>query len=462
MRHGMSTRGRRRLIAAASCCLALAVLPLVGGCLAPKRVGDGRPSGPPPAPRVDEPVLLRVGLGEGLGKQRFACTGSWQLRSGASGQPIVDLAAGDTASAWCFSRKVMYGCNLQGGIVSWLAMAPQDPDDVLVWDGRAWRGELHVIMTPADSSHVTVINVVDLERYLAGVVPGEIGRGLSAEARAAVAAQAIAARTYAVSRLDAQRDRGFDLFADTRDQVYGGAGFEDPLADAAIAETAGLVLYREEALAACYFHSTCGGHTAAIQEVWPVAADPLLCGVADARPDGRPWCADGRWAQWREEWSWSELEQVLAVSLPAYLDDLAQPARAAWRDDAFQPAAGGADSRRPGALRGLAVTARTREGRVAVLEITTAAGRYRVRGDQTRRVLRPTATGSQLLRSAWFDLDVDQGRRVTASGRGWGHGLGLCQVGALARARAGQDVRAILAHYYPGSRLAPLGAAALP
>ncbi len=149
-------------------------------------------------------------------------------------------------------------------------------------------------------------------------------------------------------------------------------------------------------------------------------------------------------------------------TLPEYLDLVSAPARAAWAVDAFTPTIAGAEGREPGALQGLAVAERTVEGRVAVLEIVTEAGLYRIRGDQTRRVLRPVSGRPSLLRSAWFDLDVEAGRTVAARGRGWGHGLGLCQMGALARARAGQDARGILAHYYPGSRLEALTPAVLP
>jgi len=444
--------------------LSLAViLPLVAGCLAAKRVGgDGRREEFPERPVAGQPVLLRVGLGEGLPKQRFACTGPWQLRSGARDRTLLDLAAGDTVSATVFAGKLKFASDLEGGLLDWLVLAPRDPGDLLLWNDRTWRGELHVIRTPRDSTRVTVVNVVELESYLAGVVPGEIGRALPPDARAAVEAQAIVARTYVIGRLEAQRARGFDVFADTRDQVYGGAAGEDPLAAAAIAATGGLVVYRGDELADTFFHSTCGGHTADCAEVWPVAPDPLLRGVEDRRPDGVAWCGESRYAVWEQTWSWSDLERVLAASLPAYLDELAQHPGSAWQTDGFAPAYAGADPRRPGSLRRLEIDARTREGRVAALGITTEAGRYRVRGDETRRVLRPAATGAAILRSAWFDLETDEGRRVIARGRGWGHGLGLCQVGAIARARAGQTARAILAHYYPGSRLAPLDGAALP
>ena len=135
---------------------------------------------------------------------------------------------------------------------------------------------------------------------------------------------------------------------------------------------------------------------------------------------------------------------------------------AAAPPDAAPRDAAAADGRRPGRLLDLRVRGRTAEGRVDVLEITCDAGIYRVRGDQTRRVLVPADGRPSMLRSAWFELDVEAGRTVTARGRGWGHGLGMCQMGALGRAEAGQDVAGILLAYYPGARLESLDAVALP
>jgi len=305
-------------------------------------------------------------------------------------------------------------------------------------------------------------NVVELERYLAGVVPREIGNGRQREDLNAIAAQAVAARTYTISRLDAQRARGFDLYADVRDQAYGGADWEDPLCKEALELTAGLVLRRGEDLAPAYYHSTCGGHTANIEAVWPYASDPVLRGRPDQRPDGRPWCADSRYIGWREQWTWLELESILVRTLPRYVAYVSGGGRAGWSRGAFVPADGNQRADAPGRLLYVKVTRRTPSGRVAELAITMSAGRYTVRGDRTRWVLTPPEGGPTLLRSSWFDLEVDGGRSVTATGRGWGHGLGMCQMGALGRSRAGQDFRDILDHYYRGTRLTRLDTGGLP
>jgi len=195
--------------------------------------------------------------------------------------------------------------------------------------------------------------------------------------------------------------------------------------------------------------------TSDIAEVWPRPARPYLV----SHPDGnRPYCRDSAHFEWRTRWTRAELEKVLAESLPDFLDwTEASPARAEWTGRPFRPR-GANDGRRPGALRDIAIEKRTTSGRVARLHIETDAGDYFIRGDRVRWVLAPPSGRFSILRSALFDLDVkrgDDGRpaRITADGRGFGHGVGLCQTGALGMARRGRDFREILAHYYPGAQI---------
>lgn len=455
-------RCRRRLRAAARLLILACLSLILSGCLAPKRVGIGpRPLGPAPMPGPGEPLLVRVGMAEDAVLAAISCEGAWTLGAGAYRGQETPLEAGRVAELVRAGDGVAVLDSTLAVAGAWLVAAPRDPGQRLRWDGRHWRGELHIIPTPGGTG-LTVINVVELERYLAGVVPREIGNGRQREDLNAIAAQAVAARTYTISRLDAQGARGFDLYADVRDQAYGGADWEDPLCNEALELTAGLVLRHGEDLAPAYYHSTCGGHTANIEAVWPYASDPVLIGRPDQRPDGRPWCAESRFIGWREQWTWLELERILVRTLPRYVAYVSQGGRSGWQQDAFVPADAGQRADAPGRLLYLKVVRRTPSGRVAELAATMSAGRYIVRGDRTRWVLTPPEGGPTLLRSSWFDLEVDGGRSVIATGRGWGHGLGMCQMGALGRSRAGQDFRDILGHYYRGTRLTRLDTGALP
>jgi stage II sporulation protein D len=138
---------------------------------------------------------------------------------------------------------------------------------------RPYRGSL--VLT-SDGKRVTVVNNVGLEQYLYGVVPSEMPHDWHPEA---LKAQAVVARSYALA---VRRTGGtFDLYPDTRSQVYRGVEGEWPESNAAIDATAGEVLLYQGKVAVTYFYSTSGGRTAAISDVWNSQPVPYLVSVAD-------------------------------------------------------------------------------------------------------------------------------------------------------------------------------------
>jgi stage II sporulation protein D len=148
------------------------------------------------------------------------------------------------------------------------------PTAPLTWNGRAYHGRLVVRRT---GRRVSVVNSVALDDYVRGVVGGEMPQRW---AIAALAAQAVAARSYALATL--KPSRHFDLFSDTRSQVYGGIGYETARTDEAVTRTAGRVLTWNGHIASTFFFSTSGGRTADVREVWPKVGDaPYLRSVAD-------------------------------------------------------------------------------------------------------------------------------------------------------------------------------------
>jgi stage II sporulation protein D len=306
----------------------------------------------------------------------------------------------------------------------------------LVVDGTAYRGEVEIFLSSAGL--LSVVNVIDLESYLRGVVPLEIGPRPMAELEA-VKAQAIAARTYALAAGGKRAGGDYDMHATVADQVYGGVAAEHETSDRAVLETAGLALtYRGEPIVA-YFHANCGGRTEARHEVWEMEEVPYLVSALDTPGGGsdlsRAYCRDGSGFTWRVEWSGAELDRLVREHLS---------------ETASTPV-----GEVPGRLRDLRVAKRGPSGRVRWLEVETDAGVWRVFGDRCRWLLR--RDDDRILRSAWFDLDVERrgGRvvRVVAEGRGYGHGVGMCQHGALGRARQGFGYADILAHYYRGARV---------
>ena len=137
-------------------------------------------------------------------------------------------------------------------------MAPAVAAELLQSDATPYRGLLEV--RPAEEGRLTVVNVVHLEDYLRGVVPNELSPQAFPQIEA-LKAQAVAARTYALSHLGDYSSKGYDVCATPSCQVYRGQSSEHPLTDRAVEETRGIVAtWRGRAIHA-YYTSTCGGHT---------------------------------------------------------------------------------------------------------------------------------------------------------------------------------------------------------
>jgi stage II sporulation protein D len=374
--------------------------------------------------------MIRVGLAQGVPEVSVSGRGPYVIKVYADTVSFRAMRGGETSR---FSSS-----DTEGGTIR-LAPAGTQP---LVFDGTAYRGEIEIFASGPGS--LSAVNVVDLESYLRGVLPGEIGSRPEEEIEA-VKAQAVAARTYAVSSSGGRGEGGFDVFATVEDQVYRGADSDDPVCDRAVMETEGECLtYGGEPIHA-YFHSTCGGRTEAREEVWELPGVPYLNEVWDTPHEDRfvdPFCADAPNFTWTERWSGDEIERLIAEQLP---NTASTPVRGPIRE-----------------VRDIDVTVRAPSGRVRWLQIETDAGTYRVFGDRVRWLLRRPDSG-RILRSAWFDLEV--GRRggkvseVVARGRGYGHGVGMCQHGAMEMARRGYSYAEILMHYYPGAALVRIPAA---
>ena len=303
----------------------------------------------------------------------------------------------------------------------------------LTVNGKRYRGELVVL--PMDSD-VVLVNRLGLEDYLRGVVPVEMGSRPRADS-SALQAQAVAARSYALRR-SMNRAGAFDLRATTADQVYGGVEVENDAANEAIDATRGLVLRYGGRVVDAPFHSTCGGTTAQPNEVWRTASVEYLRSISDriAGTD-RFYCDIAPRYRWTRTFTAPQLNAALDQYLKAY---------------ASVPPGG------PGDARVIAVRDRTPSGRVAVLDVEADKGTFALRGNDIRYVMRQA--GGEILYSTYFSVEPEyrDGRvsRVTFRGQGYGHGVGMCQWGAIGRARAGQSFRTILGTYYPGTTVGPV------
>ncbi len=306
-------------------------------------------------------------------------------------------------------------------------------DGTLELNGRRYRGKL---LLKRSGGHFHCINLAPLEKYLRGVVPHEIGH-LGKMGFEAMKAQAVISRNYAVQKLKESRSQPWDMVDSVYDQVYRGAKDEHDLANKAIDATRGQILWTGKGPAEVYYSSTCGGATAAIGDVWRHAHVKHLSSRRDADGKGRSWCRTSKYFRWTHTWTARELGRILRSYLPA--------------------AAGLAKDAPVGHLIDLTVRSYTPEGRAEDLEVLTTLGTFHVMGDRVRSALKRDLRG-RALRSIMFRLDkkVDSaGRltRVTAYGAGWGHGIGMCQVGAINRSKEGQGYARILGAYFPDTSL---------
>ena len=274
------------------------------------------------------------------------------------------------------------------------------------------------------------INSVDVEDYLRGVVPYEIGK-LDSSRIEALKAQAVAARTYAYKHFNSREAVGFDVFADTKDQVYKGLESATPLTDAAVKATAGVVMTYGGEFIIAYYHSTCGGITETLA-TWNRADLPYLKSVPDRRPNGKPWCDESSYTKWERRFADKEIVKLFKANIVE--------AKATFSS------ANGKDFKK---IKSIKIKDKLKSERIMTLRVETDKGHFDVLTDRTRWLFKKAGT---ILPSSFFTVKKE-GKEWVLTGTGFGHGVGMCQMGVRARAQAGQSYQEILSHYYQGITL---------
>ena len=416
----------------------------IGACVSvtSPRSGTDDPATPPGAYRGGADQLVRIALAPAATEGRIGATGDWLISQRDGGAVIARAVANDE---WALRLRDNCSPPLAGGCTSGFVLVngatnrsvdgpvvirPADAGSLLKWNGKKYRGDL--VVSNGDSG-LLVTNVLSMDSYLRGVVPLEIGVRTPAEF-AAVQVQAVAARTYSYTRLNPGRP--FDMYATVQDQVYGGVDAERAQTDSAITTTRDVIIAYGGRPINAFYSSTCGGSTAGVTEVWNDRPDePYLRPVSDKIPGtDRFYCDPSPRFSWTQTWDGPALRAVMDKYLGNYTS---------------APKTG------VGRITGLSETGRTASDRILALRVATESGTYDLRGNDIRFVLRnPQGT---ILNSTYFrHVTTTSGGEVTSltvTGRGYGHGIGMCQWGAIGRARAGQDFRTILETYYQGARV---------
>lgn len=291
-----------------------------------------------------------------------------------------------------------------------LSIEPSEDGFVYIKD-RWYRGQVRLITT---AQGISVINEVDLEDYLAGVIGKEMPRTWPQEA---LKAQSVAARSFALYRKGKQKNPLYDLVNTTKDQVYGGIDGEAESTRSAVRTTAGQVLTYQGNIVEALFHANSGGHTENSEQVFS-GVIPYLRGVPDFDQEAPNF-------QWSVNFSQAQLQQKLSGL---------------------------------GNILSMTPQGATAHGRVKHIKIVGEQGTKLMKGREFRRTLKLKSTLFQVVPQS--DLVASQAQTLpskppgfTISGRGHGHGLGMSQWGALALAQRGNTYQQILQHYYKNTVL---------
>ncbi|HLG20461.1 MAG TPA: SpoIID/LytB domain-containing protein [Bdellovibrionota bacterium] len=385
-------------------------------------------------------------------------------------EAIAQSACGDAKKAWKVSCHV-YGrvelpplvqanlraenSNFSKEFSGFLEiLSPQGPVELLdfVAEDRVgepsaeWFGP-RLFVVPGLDATLSFVQSTPFFSYLEGVVPSEMFSSAPPEA---LRSQAIIARTYAVRNVFPEYStRPFVVCASTNCQVYRGLKLKKPEVSASIHDTANLVVRETSgALAETFYHSICGGHTEPRKGIWGGASQPYLDGVDDeiGSSPTYPLNNDAR------------VEQYLLSPPSSYCGRATLTREDRWR---WKVTLSRKDLDRIAESQGLRppltdirVRKRGISGRALDLDLIAGTETKRIRGELEIRML-----FGGLLSSLFVLRSVQNGGAIDSldiSGGGYGHGVGLCQMGAIGRAEAGQSYRQILEAYYPGTHVASL------
>lgn len=237
------------------------------------------------------------------------------------------------------------------------------------------------------NDNILIINILSIEEYLYGVVPAEVPYYWPIEA---LKAQAVLARTYALKCITNSAGKDYDLENTQNSQVYKGKNGEHSTTTEAVNSTMGEVIFYNNNIASIYFHSTCGGHTESAKNVWNTSTFPYLVGVEC------PYCSESSWSGWERSIKREEWDKIIK------------------------------------------------------------GGEIEIEYDSSGRILRLNGVDGTKIRSVFnlpstliIGIEI-RDKEVIIKGKGYGHGVGVCQWGMKKMAELGFSYKDIILYYLPG------------
>jgi stage II sporulation protein D len=305
----------------------------------------------------------------------------------------------------CISKRSSKG-NLKSPI---LLASLSSSSGIIKWDKTFYKGDLRVITS--DNKSCDLINEVGMEDYISTLLSREMNSKWPIEA---LKAQAIAARTYAISKINKNKNKEHHLESSERFQVSGSLFDETPKTAKASDKTKGLVLVSKKdnkTITPIFFHAKCGGRTLRPESVWTNKVN----GYAEV---DCPFCHKYGMKAWKKPVNKRKFRSVIDKILQKYYgENLKSASKYMMVPD---------------------------KKLSRYLTVYKNGERKKIKKSQLRKIL-----GRKILPSNNFEIQ-GKANQVIFDGEGYGHGVGLCQLGALELAKRGYSFKQILAHYFPG------------
>ena len=348
--------------------------------------------------------LIRISLSKNLKEITLSIPSRYQVRD-SRGRPL--FSGGKMVGTRI--RPNESGIQIGAQVFFDSPLTIETEGEGIKFDGKVYRHALKIWRQ--DAHKISVINEVPLEDYLKGVLSWEANPKWPIEA---LKAQAVASRTYALFKAIENKDNPAQMSKDVLSQVYGGKNSENPATDEAVRLTRGEVLTYNGKIFPAYFHSTCGGATTHAEYMWDIAPHPSLKGVKCL------FCMDSKHYRWSAELTPSEIRLKLRKT-----------------------------GHSVSGVENIETADVDPSGRARQIMITQPDGKtVKIRSNDFRLWMDPVKFKSTLIESI-----TQKDGRFIFKGRGWGHGVGLCQYGMKGLSDRGYTYEKILDYYYPESEI---------
>ena len=356
------------------------------------------------AQRLPE-TIIRVGILVGVKSFNLSCESKYYLYDLASGKRSYIKPMDDYLVRSARKGIVIDGKRFGPAV----RLISEKSGSYLRAGGRRYRD--NIIIT-SKNGKLTVVNELGLEDYLYGILPREVSPAWPMET---LKAQAVVSRTYVLRNLRKHGKDGFDVCTKTHCQVYGGVESENKITNAAVEATRGEVLVYKGVLAQSLFHASCGGHTENPNYVWVWnnSCPKYLRGVRDR------FCSKSPHSYWKKKISASTIKAKLLKAKYSI-----------------------------GNIRKITKHGKNRSGRPKTLRIKHSRGTLNISPAKFRMAISPWT-----IKSAFITSIVKKGNEYIFKGKGWGHGVGLCQWGAKGMGERGYKHKRMLRFYYPGTKV---------